>query len=88
MTDVRPVDPSDRAEWLHMRTDLWPGDEEAHAADIAMYFAGEIVSPLQVLIAVDDTGARLGFAELAIRGYVDGCDTNRVAFLEGWYAQS
>ena len=85
MTDVRPVDPGDRAEWLRMRTDLWPGDEGTGPCrrHRDVFCRRNLLSPLQVLIAVDDTGARLGFAELAIRGHVDGCDTDRVAFLEG-----
>lgn len=41
--------------------------------------------PLQVLLAVDSSGAAVGFAELSIRAYAEGCSSDRVAYLEGWY---
>ena len=40
--------------------------------------------PVSVLVA-DDYGELLGFAELNIRPYAEGCNTDRVGFLEGWY---
>jgi aminoglycoside 6'-N-acetyltransferase I len=83
---VRHVTPADRAEWLRMRCDLWPdGDAAEHSADIEAFFAGRLREPLAVLIATDAAGRPLGFAELSIRPYAEGCDTERVAYLEGWY---
>jgi aminoglycoside 6'-N-acetyltransferase I len=29
----------------------------------------------------------LGFIELSIRSYAEGCTTDRVAFVEGWYVE-
>ena len=43
--------------------------------------------PLEVLIAEDGEGRAVGFAELSIRAYAEGCETDRVAFLEGWYVE-
>jgi aminoglycoside 6'-N-acetyltransferase I len=37
-----------------------------------------------VLLA-HDGAAPAGFAEISIRHYAEGCSTDRVAFLEGWY---
>ena len=36
---IRPVEPTDRAEWLHMRLNLWGGAAEEHTHDIDTYFA-------------------------------------------------
>ena len=36
-------------------------------------------------MAFDDTAAAIGLAELSIRAYAEGCRTDRVAYLEGWY---
>jgi aminoglycoside 6'-N-acetyltransferase I len=66
-----------------MRTLLWPSSAEEHANDIDRYFAGEARDPLAVLIAFDDEA--IGFIELSIRTYAEGCETDRVAFVEGWY---
>jgi hypothetical protein len=35
---IRPVQPTDRAEWLRMRLNLWGGAAEEHIQDIANYF--------------------------------------------------
>lgn len=68
-----------------MRTALWPrGGDGAHAAEIAQLLVdpGETIN----LIARDDDGSALGFAEAALRhDYVNGCRTSPVAFLEGIY---
>jgi aminoglycoside 6'-N-acetyltransferase I len=83
---IRPVTKHDSAVWLEMRRALWPehGDND-HAPEIQRFLAGELKMPLAVLLAEDDKGDVLGFVELSIRPYAEGCLTDRVAFLEGWY---
>jgi aminoglycoside 6'-N-acetyltransferase I len=80
---IRPVKSGDRDSWLRMRDALWPSPAENHAGDIDRYFAAEAREPLEVLIAFDDEA--IGFVELSIRPYAEGCETDRVAFVEGWY---
>jgi hypothetical protein len=36
---IRPVEPTDRAEWLRMRLTLWGGAAEELTHDIDTYFA-------------------------------------------------
>lgn len=80
---IARAEPADAADWTAMRTALWPsGGNGAHAADIAQLLAdaGETIN----LIAREDDGTALGFAEAALRrDYVNGCKTSPVAFLEG-----
>ena len=84
--DVRPARREDTDAWLRMRRALWPEHGGSyHEAEIEKYFAGRLRMPLEVLLAFDDTGRAIGFAELNIRAYAEGCDTDRIAFLEGWY---
>lgn len=83
MFEIRRATHIDGAPWLRMREALWPGEEVA--ADVELYFAGKLDMPLEVLVAVDGFGALIGFAELSIRRYAEGCVTGRVAYLEGWY---
>jgi aminoglycoside 6'-N-acetyltransferase I len=83
---VRPATREDAAAWLRMRQELWPEyGESYHPQEVSQYFDGKLEMPLQVLIATDAAGNPLGFAELSIRAYAEGCSTNRVAYLEGWY---
>ncbi len=70
-----------------MREALWPGEPGQHAGEIEEFFGGRLHEPLAVLIALDESGAAAGFAELSIRNYAEDCVTNRVAYLEGWYVE-
>lgn len=86
---VRPAEPADAAAWAAMRAALWPHlSREEHAAEIAEFFAGAADEPQAVLVAVDpDRGQPVGFAELSLRVYAEGCDTSPVGYLEGWYVE-
>jgi aminoglycoside 6'-N-acetyltransferase I len=87
MMDVRPATPQDAAAWLRMRDVLWPDETGSHAQEIQRFFAGKLREPIAVLMAFDDSGAAVGFAELNIRNYAEDCMTDRVAYLEGWYVE-
>jgi aminoglycoside 6'-N-acetyltransferase I len=66
-----------------MRHALWPeGAEEQHRCELERFFAAPQTA--SVLVAEDRSGL-LGFAELSIRPYAEGCKTDRVGFLEGWF---
>ncbi|HEV7427492.1 MAG TPA: aminoglycoside 6'-N-acetyltransferase [Thermoanaerobaculia bacterium] len=80
---IRPIERDDRDSWLRMRNALWPSSLEEHAGEIDRYFAGAVREPLAVFIAFDEHA--IGFIELSIRAYAEGCETDRVAFVEGWY---
>ena len=86
MTRVRPAIAADGDIWLSMRCALWPeGTEAEHREEIHRFFSGQLREPLQVLLAVNQADAAVGFAELSIRRYAEDCVTDRVAYLEGWY---
>jgi len=87
---VRPVGPADAAAWLRMRQALWPEDERdlgGHAKEIEEFLAGRLKMPLAVFVAVDEADAPIGFVELFIRTYAEDCESDRVAYLEGWYVE-
>jgi aminoglycoside 6'-N-acetyltransferase I len=86
MTTVRPVKQSDAAAWLQLRHALWPeGSEADHREAIDRFFGGDAWEPVAILLAVDETGCPIGLAELSIRAYAEGCHSDRVAYLEGWF---
>ncbi len=72
-----------------MRCSLWPdGSEAEHGREIDRYFQGRFPrSPWHVLIAKDPDGRALGFAELSVRPYAEGCTSSQVAYLEGWFVE-
>ncbi len=91
MVKVRPVGRDDADSWLRMRRALWPeGAEAEHREEIEAFF-GECFprSPDAVLVAEEKSrDGILGVVELAIRAYAEGCRSNRVAYLEGWYVET
>ncbi len=84
---VRPVTRADRDAWLRMRDALWPSAPGEHAGEIDAFFSGRLHEPLAVLLAAGESREVVGFAELSVRNCAEGCSTNRVAYLEGWYVE-
>ena len=84
---IRPVTKADRSAWERMRQALWPSEPGEHAREIERFFAGGVREPLQVLVASDEREGAVGFVELSIRAYAEGCVTDRVAYVEGWYVE-
>ena len=85
---VRPVARSDAEAWRRMRHALWPeGSEREHGEEIERFFAGDSKEPLTVLIAHDRAAGPVAFAELSIRPHAEGCQGDRVAYLEGWFVE-
>jgi aminoglycoside 6'-N-acetyltransferase I len=83
---VRAATPADRDAWALLRRALWPDTPaEEHAAEIDAFFAGTAREPLAALLAEDPAKGLVGFAEVSIRPYAEGCRTDRVGYLEGWY---
>jgi aminoglycoside 6'-N-acetyltransferase I len=83
---VRSVERNDAAAWLRLRLALWPeGSAAEHGRDIEDFFSQRALEPHAVLVADDQNGRQVGIAELSIRPCAEGCQTNRVAYLEGWF---
>ena len=72
-----------------MRCVFWPdGSEAEHRLEIERFLAGEAAKPQAVLVAEHRERGVVGFVELSIRPCAEGCRTDRVAYLEGWYVVS
>jgi GNAT superfamily N-acetyltransferase len=75
-----------------MRSALWPETAaESHADEIAAFLTGNLTGWLAGLHAVavfvaDRPGGGLcGFLEASVRPLADGCTTQPVGYVEGWY---
>ena len=84
---LRAVQHSDAAYWERMRQQLWPSAPGEHAREIAAFFAGKLPEPAEVLLAFDDAGRAIGFAEISIRPFAEGSYEGPVAYLEGWFVE-
>ena len=86
MIKVRSARPADRLAWVRLRHAFWPdGSEAEHLDDIDRDFSGTAHEPVEVLLAESEDGEVVGLVELSIRPSAEGCHTNKVAYLEGWY---
>jgi aminoglycoside 6'-N-acetyltransferase I len=91
-TVVRRPRAGDRAEWTRMRVALWrETSAEAHAGEVAAFLTGDLTGWLAGLHAVaafvaDRPGGGLcGFLEASVRPLADGCTTQPVGYVEGWF---
>ncbi|PYQ54297.1 MAG: AAC(6')-I family aminoglycoside N-acetyltransferase [Acidobacteria bacterium] len=88
MIAVRGVTSGDAAAWLALRHALWPESSAGeHWDEIERFLAGGSREPLAVLLAFEPGGRAVGLAELSIRSFAEGCSTDRVAYLEGWFVE-
>jgi aminoglycoside 6'-N-acetyltransferase I len=82
--EIRPLTQADKELWARFRHALWPeGSLEDHAKDIVRLLAG---GDYWGFVAIGN-GEPLGFAEVAIRRYANGCETSPVPFLEGIWVE-
>lgn len=85
---IRPVEERDAATWGEMRRRLWPhadGDELLRETDVYVRGGDSFIGA--AFIAEDGAGEPLGFIELSIRDFANGCDSMPIAFVEGWYVE-
>jgi aminoglycoside 6'-N-acetyltransferase I len=71
-----------------MRGRLWP---HADAGDLLREAETFASGPQDAIIAAafvaDGAGEPLGFIELSIRAFADGCDSSPVPYVEGWFVE-
>lgn len=78
---VRKMAVDDHSVWARMRTRLWSQlSEMEHLIDIANWTSRETFTGYAALIPGRDA---VGFAEISIRDYANGCREQPVPFLEG-----
>lgn len=83
---LRPLELRDRRAWADLRAALWPDADPAELAhETVKHFAGVKVAD-EVWVAEDVVVSRLlGFLELSLRAYAEGCASSPVPYIEGWY---
>jgi len=93
MPRIRVLTRADRGKWIELRRQLWnhhsskdlarDADNLLGAARGANFLRGSMLAT--VLLAETAHGEIVGFAEVDLRPYVDGCRSAPVGYLEGWY---
>jgi aminoglycoside 6'-N-acetyltransferase I len=82
--NIRRAKTEDVADWLRMHYALWPeGSVAEHEAEIRAQLISEAKGV--TFICEGEDGSVQGFVEVSIRNYAEGCSTDRVGYIEGWY---
>jgi aminoglycoside 6'-N-acetyltransferase I len=89
---VRPAEFRDAGEWASLRASLWPdADASELAAETRAFFAGNGPPSLDAGFVAEARDAQhdsmIGFIEVSIRPFSDGCDSMPVPHVEGWYVE-
>ncbi len=78
--EIRQAMPSDLKAWAGMRHALWPTTAAAaHEAELRQQAGSKLFIGFMAL----QDGAPVGFAEVFVRPFANGCDSRPVPFLEG-----
>ena len=80
---VRRVQAEDRPEWLRLRQALWPNHLPAELENEMAKIAVDAEQP--VFVAERPEGGLCGLLEVSIRKEAEGCTSDRIGYLEGWY---
>jgi aminoglycoside 6'-N-acetyltransferase I len=88
---IRPIQGTDRAEWLRLLLGLHPELVEAdHVPSIDAYLSngsiGELI-PSAVFVAERQDRRLGGFLELSVRNYAEGC-IGDTPYVESWYVDA
>jgi len=82
---IRHIQPEDQTEWLRLRLALWP-QPRFKLSDLKAEMENILADPEQpVFVAVRPAGGLCGFLEVSIRNWAEGCTSDRIGYLEGWY---
>jgi aminoglycoside 6'-N-acetyltransferase I len=81
---IRPLLLGDEKTWLEMRSQLWPEYTMAELQEDQLRIQSA-PSRNAVFVAENSAGIPIGFVEVSIRDWAEGCRTEPVGYLEGWY---
>ena len=86
---IRPLDAADADVWRRMRAALGPEWVEDNIDEmVASYLATGTIDHLPHAVLIAEIDRRpVGFAEVSLRAFAEGCETSPVGYLEGWYVE-
>jgi aminoglycoside 6'-N-acetyltransferase I len=87
LLNVRVVDLQDKAEWLRMRTALWPHSEANHSTEIERFLI-RVDHATIAFVAERKSGMLGGFLEAGTRPWSGGCSSSPVGYIEGWWVDA
>ncbi|HVR45020.1 MAG TPA: GNAT family N-acetyltransferase [Candidatus Binatia bacterium] len=85
---IRAVGPADEAAWALLRSRLWRSADAAElVAEARAFLDGTTMPTIAAVFIAEEEATAVGFLELAVRSFSDGCDSMPVPHVEGWYVE-
>lgn len=84
--EIRPPGADEHLAWLQLRALLWP-DFPRQMLEREQDNILQNPERNAVFVAATSSGAPVGFIEVAIRDWAEGCETEDVGYIEAWYVQ-
>ena len=83
--EIRELGNDELGEWLHLRESLWPESaREELSRELEEMLAD---SGKNCVFVAAIAGSLVGFVEVAIREWAEGCGTRPVGYIEAWYVK-
>jgi aminoglycoside 6'-N-acetyltransferase I len=83
---IRALRLRDRPPWLALRQALWPDSSKDELSREQVKILADSKRQ-RTFVAVGPGGALVGFVEVSLHDYAEGCTTHPVGYLEGWYVK-
>jgi aminoglycoside 6'-N-acetyltransferase I len=84
---IRHLKRDEHEQWLKILMILWPDTDEAqHRKEMAMMLADS--ERFAVMVCEKEQGHLVGFAEVSLREWAEGCLSSPVGYLEGWFVEA
>jgi aminoglycoside 6'-N-acetyltransferase I len=81
---IRPVRREDTTIWRDMRAALYNSEDPSLLTEVEGYFTGD---PMIAAAFIAEDARPVGFIELSLRNYAEGCDGSLVPYVEGIYVE-
>lgn len=86
---IRVFEAADTEVWAILRSRLWPdANPQVLALESRRFAQGHALANITaVFLAEDGVSIPVGFLELSVRAFADGCESMPVPHVEGWYVE-
>jgi len=86
--EIRPAKREDAETWALLRLKLWPdADAGELSAETHAFLDGRRVPAIDAAFLAVENRSPAGFVEIALRPFADGCRSQPVPHVEGWYVE-
>jgi len=86
IVEIREIHPEEHNAWLTLRQLLWPD----HSMEDLRREQRQLLAESDrnaVLVAASPSGELVGFVEVSLRDWAEGCASEPVGYIEGWYVR-